>query len=431
MREKVTGVIGPFFRFRRQTNPLRLLDYRRFDIPAKTIYGRAILDNNTSAWPRELYREHLEVWNGFKEREPKKLTFDDFDASFRSLAVSMSSGAFVSSRSPVGVTSTGQLFDGAHRVALAILLRKKLKTYHAKHAIKHYDYLFFKNRKVDKSAGLSQEYLDSLAIEYCNLQPRHMYIAVFFPGADEKEHESELLINEIGSIVYKKKIKISKKGQLNLIHQMYMGEHWNRYDNEKSVKHKAEQCFTGGDTIRVYLFESKKPTKQIQALKSRVRALYQIEKHSVHMSDTNLEARRLSRMFFNENSIHLINNAKDWRLPQNLKTLFDEYSALFEENENRCVDSSAVLALYGLRDCRDLDYIHRNAPLKDAIKLIGDHNPHAHYYNESIDEIITNPNNHLYYNGYKFASLGVVRNMKFNRAEEKDNIDIALIDGLA
>ena len=38
--------------------------------------------------------------------------------------------------------------------------------------------------------------------------------------------------------------------------------------------------------------------------------------------------------------------------------------------------------------------------------------------------------NHFYYNGIKFASLDIVKSLKVNRWEEKDKIDVELINSV-
>src|SRR3990167_6246576 len=102
-----------------------LVSYARFDIPAKTIYARAILKNVDSKWPATLYREHLRVWNGFWERDPVKRSFKDYDEAFRTIILHMQNDTYKASKSPVGVTKDNQLFDGSHRVAAAIVTDTK------------------------------------------------------------------------------------------------------------------------------------------------------------------------------------------------------------------------------------------------------------------------------------------------------------------
>ena len=65
-----------------------------------------------------------------------------------------------------------------------------------------------------------------------------------------------------------------------------------------------------------------------------------------------------------------------------------------------------------------------------GIKGIDCHNEHAHYYGKPIDDIVYNPCNHFYFEGYKFISLTMLRTLKKKRNEEKDRQDVELIDSL-
>ena len=46
------------------------------------------------------------------------------------------------------------------------------------------------------------------------------------------------------------------------------------------------------------------------------------------------------------------------------------------------------------------------------------------------NEIIYNPENYFYFNGFKFISLNILKKMKQNRNEEKDKNDLKLINKL-
>ena len=92
------------------------------------------------------------------------------------------------------------------------------------------------------------------------------------------------------------------------------------------------------------------------------------------------------------------------------------------------MDASAVLSVYGLRECRDLDFLYRGENIETNVLDVNCHNFDAHDYIIGKDEIIFNPENHFYYEGIKFATLETIRDMKINRNEEKDRRDVALIN---
>ena len=61
--------------------------------------------------------------------------------------------------------------------------------------------------------------------------------------------------------------------------------------------------------------------------------------------------------------------------------------------------------------------------------MISSHNEYSHgRYDKTIDDIIYNPKNHFYYNGIKFASLDIIKALKTRRGEEKDKVDVELIN---
>ena len=94
-----------------------------------------------------------------------------------------------------------------------------------------------------------------------------------------------------------------------------------------------------------------------------------------------------------------------------------------------CIDSSAVLSAYGLRDCRDLDFLHVNN-IESLSPDIECHNHESHYYRVDKNDIIYNPTLHFYLHGIKFTNLQVVKDMKVFRNEEKDKRDVKLINGV-
>ena len=97
--------------------------------------------------------------------------------------------------------------------------------------------------------------------------------------------------------------------------------------------------------------------------------------------------------------------------------------ANIKPNENEVITGSTVLSLYGLRDCKDIDKIYYNNPPPDS------HNQYLkNLYKLTLDDIVNNPIYHLYYNGFKYVSLDVIKNMKKTRNEPKDIIDVKLAE---
>ena len=87
------------------------------------------------------------------------------------------------------------------------------------------------------------------------------------------------------------------------------------------------------------------------------------------------------------------------------------------------------MSAYGIRDAQDLDFIHHGY---DDIQIenidISSHNSELHYHVKNKDEIIFYPNNYFYYDGVKFATLKIIKEMKKKRNEYKDIKDVNMIN---
>ncbi len=93
------------------------------------------------------------------------------------------------------------------------------------------------------------------------------------------------------------------------------------------------------------------------------------------------------------------------------------------------IDSSTALAVWGLREARDLDYIHLTAD-DDLVEVknIDNHATQLRFYSISREELIGNPDYYFTYMGCKFVWLEILGTMKARRGEEKDVRDLDLIN---
>tara|TARA_R100000084_G_C4593324_1_gene119554 strand:- start:260 stop:637 length:378 start_codon:yes stop_codon:yes gene_type:complete len=99
--------------------------------------------------------------------------------------------------------------------------------------------------------------------------------------------------------------------------------------------------------------------------------------------------------------------------------------------EDYCISASSVLSLYGLREGNDLDYLHTDSKEIQGHPDIHSHNSYGiGRYTKKIKEIVHDPNNHFYYGNLKVASLDVVKALKVARWEEKDKVDVELINSI-
>ena len=97
------------------------------------------------------------------------------------------------------------------------------------------------------------------------------------------------------------------------------------------------------------------------AAKMAIRALFPAGQDAVHSTDTHEEALRAAGYLLNANSIDLLNRAPARSFPRFERLVAAFLGWIAEHGLDRrefCLDGSAVLAAYGVRDCADLDFLH-------------------------------------------------------------------------
>jgi len=380
-------------------NPNDLLTHKRFDVVIKYLYA----SNISSEFYKNAYKEHLRIWNGFYEGSPRKRGFEDFDKSFKSIINNKVD-------EPVPVNPEGHITNGAHRLAAALYHQRPINIRNTNSDENNYvesNYEYFVKR------GLAQSIVKRTALEYAKLKT-NTHVMCLFPIAHSRMEEVINIIENHSNIFYKSSEAFNATGQLNLIKELYLSDGWG---TEKAIRKKCKQCFRGMSQVTFILLDAKN-LETVKEMKKEIRSLFKVGNHSVHINDFHEDTIRIAKTVFNTNSIHFLNNRKSVSFP-NYKKLMANTKA----NDNEIITGSTVLSLYGLRDCKDIDKIYYTNPPADS------HNQYlGTLYKLTLDDIFNNPIYHLYYNGFKYVSLDVIKNMKKIRNEPKDVIDVKLAE---
>jgi len=380
-------------------NPTDLLTHKRFDVVVKYLYAA----NLSSEFYKNAYKEHLKIWNGFHERNPKKNGFEEFDNAFKSIINNTVD-------EPVPVNPEGHIANGAHRLAAALYHQRPINT---RNTNSKENYPIEADYKVFHKKGLQRHILQRTALEYAKLKS-NTHVICLFPIAHTRMDEVMNIIEKHSNIFYKSSEVLNATGQLGLIKEIYLSDGW---ANEKGIRKKCKQCFRGMSKVTFVLIDAKN-LETVKEMKKEIRALFKVGNHSVHINDYHVDTIRIAKTVFNDNSIHFLNNRKDTLFPNYKKLMSDTKS-----DDNTIITGSTVLSLYGLRDCKDIDLIYFNNPPVDS------HNQYVGtLYKLTLDDIFNNPMYHLYYNGFKYVSLDVIKNMKKIRNEPKDVIDVKLAE---
>ena len=416
------------------TKTIDMVTPYRFDVIIKYLYAKSIIEGFKTDYFKEMYKEHLRLWNGFKEYDnPNKNTFESFDNEFKLIINSIQKKGFDPEVSKIPITEDKYIVNGAHRLAAALACNKEIVTKSANMPTDgqkdcSWDGLF-------KGLNLSEKYANQAAIEYSKLK-NNVYVVTLFPSTKGDFKSAIEIIKNYGKLVYYRQINLKNNGPLNLMKELYVGEEWagGHFNNYNGFRLKESLCFTSEHPTWAFLaeFDSIETTRIV---KNKIREKHGVGNHSVHINDTHEQTLRLSKIFFNDNSIHHLNNTPQFNYLKFENTI-SSFKNLIEKNnldiDDYCLVGSSPLSVYGLREGEDLDYLHINSfNIKDDKDLIHSHNEYGkNLYGLNYDEIILNPDNHFYSRGVKFASLNVIKNMKQKRNEPKDIIDINLINTL-
>ena len=402
-----------------------LLTFNRFDLAFKILYLEMI--ENKVIFSKKIYKDHIRAFSLGKFEEPGSLdknSIDQYYQNFLKIFESIDLNDFSSDQSLVPLSIDGSIANGSHRVASAIVTNKIVDCIKLNASNHIYDYSFFYKR------GVPENFLDIAATKFVEYSS-NVYIAIIWPSAVGCESEINKIIK---NIIYKKNVKLDFQGAHNLISQIYYGEDWigSEKDGFSGAKHKLVECFKTYNSVRVIAFKADNFNDVINT-KQKIRDIFKIGKHSIHITDNKDEAIRVSRTLFNANSIHMLNHSvpnKYLQVHKNIEYLKDFALSNKLMYEDFVVDGSMLLALYGLRKSVDIDLLCNSDSVQNMPKGIGLHDDELFHHQETKNELIYNPDFYFYFNGLKFLSFERVFFMKKNRSELKDLNDCSMMEAL-
>ncbi len=405
---------------------IKLLTYNRLDLAFKLAY--LSMREHHGSYAGELYKDHIRALTlgSFQEYgNEEKNSFEQYLLDFNNISKNIENHGFDSTKTIIPISRDGSILNGAHRLASAIFYNKEVACIELETPPVQYNYDFFYKRSI------SNPNLE-VAINQFIQTAENVYLAFIWPIATGKEREIESIFNKI---VYKKNILLNLNGAHNLLSQVYAGEEWlgSIKNNFRGVGAKLSKCFTNSKHLRVVAFQSAGLAETLQ-MKEQVRALFNIGKHSIHITDTKEETSRLSQMIFNENSIHFLNYAKPYKFPSAHKQILEFKEFLVQNSISPAlslVDSSVVLALYGLRKAHDIDYLtlDEKKPTKQ-VNIAEPHDSELRFHQRKKEDLILDSRLYFYFKGIKFISFNSLYEMKKNRAGKKDKIDCSIMEAL-
>ena len=91
------------------------------------------------------------------------------------------------------------------------------------------------------------------------------------------------------------------------------------------------------------------------------------------------------------------------------------------------ISGDTVLGIYGLKSSSTVNYISKQQIEINHKKIVNEINYFTHF-EENIEELLYNPKNYFYFNGFKFQTLENIKKLKLYRNSPEDRSDIRLIN---
>ena len=277
------------------------------------------------------------------------------------------------------------------------------------------------------------------------------------------DFEKELEAN--GTIVYQKEVSLPRNGAEVLCMQMYAGE---SFLSKKQCQRKAlasgwektDKAMGAGRKLRVYLYYNDsenslrgKAAKRKEELRSLFKTSDSDRKSYIHTADNAVQVTEYAQVFFNNNSINLLNNNdlnmllpekpyKTWLMMNSVKKYIQqELGSLFLLSSQ--IKSGSAAYLHGIRRTEDIDMmiddrrlgpevkqkmeaLKELMPWTDSSLAYSARDNEAKFWNfetyvpgktfyEKRSEMIHNPEYHAYFCGLKVENAEAFLYMRMSR----------------
>ena len=406
--------------------PVDLLTPERFDVMAAVINGKNHLLGTAQNWSQKIYNDCKSV---FEEDENTPLygySSKKGLSHFYEILSQYKTDLFIEAKNYLPVNQDNLVIDSANHFAASLLCNRSIKAIQFKYPPVNYDYKYFLDR------GLDRDIVDSMALTFARICP-NMMVVVVFPIASGKDEEINDILCEYGRIAYKKEVSFTKFGQYNLIQLLYFNMHW--IDPEGGinygVRHHVDHRFWKDNLVKFLFVIFDDLTKTLE-VKTRLRDLFDLKNFSLHINDTHRETIWIAEHVLTRTCQFFMNHAQPWlckNFLKNIRRLKQEIKESGIDKERICLLGSSMLAAYGLRDSKQMNFVHLDRKLSSNLDpriYLGDSG--FSIGNNSVGDLIFDPRNHFYYYGFKIISPRMFH--RILSKESKSRKVIGLIDSL-
>lgn len=404
--------------------PQLFIHPNRFDVLIKLYYARLKKKNVAKKWRDFCYFQHIRHITGPTK---KVREYDGTNKEGEQLFLKIFNKMIETSINnfpPVLVDNKNFILDGSHRASVALLQNSSMKIGKFDYEDKRdASYKFF-SKKNGKNLKLNQSILNEAALEAIRVK-KGLRIVLLFPSILSKKFANEYIQSNC-DIIFSKSFLTNRSVGREILKEAYHGHSLIDTDS-KLFEQKVNNCFIDKGSLTVLLIQNFDISSIIK-IKKKIRDHYAIGNDSIHITDSEDELNRISKIIFNENSLEAINgNIMYDKRTYGLISDFREWVDINNyDPDDFVIGGSALLGLMGIRVINDLDFltIDDYSKLSSYPENINDHVSQIKYYKTNIDDLIYNPKNYFWYMGVKFCSYDIILKMKQLRAEDKDLYDV-------
>ena len=402
-----------------------LLTFTRFDLAFKLVYLDLI--DREPLVARKIYLDHIRAFTLGRFKEPgnsEKNSATSYINEFDKIYDNLKNNGFDIKKSVLPLSKNFSIANGAHRLASAIKLNIPIKYANIACDDQIYDYNFFFSRNIPQAS------LDLAALKFIE-HSKNCFLAFVWPAAKGGENQ---IGNLIPNIVYKSEVTLNQNGAHNLLSQIYANEHWvgSVEENFPGTKSKTVKCFPYYSPVRLIVFQAD-DLNDVLLLKQKVRSIFDIGKHSIHITDNHNETLMLAKQLFNRNSIHFLNHAEPRNFLSTHSNLQYVHNLLTDRNikyDNVLLTGDIILSVYGIKETKtSFSELPEFLLYADAgSKKISNLNSLCD--NKSRQSLIYDPQNYFYFQNLKFLSLPKLYDCKQQLGAPIDPLDLKIIHNL-
>lgn len=396
-----------------------LISERRLDIGARIPLAEAFINQWPLQWGVSLYEAFL--FSSAQTRafgETWKTGIGDLTSSYLSLLMSIRLHGFDLDQEVLAVDSR-HVLTGAHRVAAQIVNDGEVKVAEINAPKEHWTF------KDLIRIGLSEDLANAMCMALIRYSSGMRYVAIFSDGGHIPDR-FQTVISELVLFRPPLTISLSDIGRRRIFELMYGMHPW--WSPELLEKFEFERFGKSTDPhVHILIFDEER-NGSVVSIKERLRELRaaneteRIVHGSDNLSETVYALQTLmfstGRHFLNSSPIgseeNLISEAMEIRADKSLDDL-----------EPLTLGGSSALEAYGIRRARDVDVLllpgASQQEVDNAVAPFGE-SP------ISSDRLILDPRLNVAYRNVSFLSLPTVMLLKAGRGEEKDRVDIGLVN---